>query len=108
MVDAKTPNAGSDETVDVHPQLSRQAQEDLELALTETASAKDTWVSENRRDLYRSFAKGKRYEPVLQKNIDVVTAEEGTNKDLRYALVSILSLVRCDLLRGGELTLDVG
>ena len=107
MLDAKTPNTGSDETVNVRPSLSSEAQKDLETTLNETASAKDTWVNENRRDLYRSFAKGKKYDPMLQKDIDVVTAEEGTNEDLRYALVSIPALLHCNILRRRKLTIDV-
>ena len=95
MPGAQVPNTGSDETVNAHPNLAPETQKDLAHALKETVSAQDAWVKENRRELFNSFAKGKKYDAMPQKNIDVVTAEEGTERDLRHALVSILSIAGC-------------
>ena len=72
--------------------LSPESQKDLEDVLNETVSPQEKWVEENRRDLFRAFARGRKADPNPLKNIEVLVAVEGTEKDLRHTLVSILIL----------------
>lgn len=95
MSAAKISPAGSSE---VKATLSPEAQKDLEDALDETLSPQRAWVEENRRDLFKAFAKGRKVDPSPQKNIDTFNAVEGTEKDLRHALVSIPLLARNNIL----------
>ena len=78
--------------------LSRESQKDLEDVLDETVSPQEKWVEENRRDLFRAFATGKKADPSPFKNIEVLCAVEGTEKDLRHTLVSSLILACCKTL----------
>lgn len=106
MSNVKTTLPGSSEPLKLRPGLSAECQKDLDDALDETPTEEDvkkTWVEENRRDLLRAFATGRKVDPSPYKNIEVFSAVEGTEKDLRYTLVRNLIRARCEIL---ELTLD--
>ena len=90
MSGCRIPHTGPSESVDVQPVLSTESQENLQDALNDAVTPEDAWVEENRRDLFRAFATGKRNrEPLPYHNIETFSAEEGTRKDLRYTLVCI-------------------
>ena len=95
MSAAKTSRAECSEANTI---LSPEAQKDLEDALDETLSPQKAWVEENRRDLLTAFANGRQVDPTPQKNVDTFNAVEGSEKDLRHALVSILLLARFSIL----------
>ncbi len=78
--------------------LSPESQKDLEDVLDETVSPQEKWVEENRSDLFRAFATGRKADLSPYKNIEVLVAVEGTEKDLRHTLVSILILAPCKTL----------
>lgn len=87
----------SSESVNVNPKLSPEAQKDLDDALGD--EKKEAWVEETRRNLLRAFALGRRGDATPQKDVDIYNAVEGTEKNLRYTLVSILSVTRCNVPR---------
>lgn len=95
--------SGSSEALNVHPVLSPASKKDLEDALDETMSAEDAqkkaWVEDNRRDLFNAFATGRKVDLSSHKNIEVFSAVEGTDEDLRKSLVSTVILARCNILR---------
>lgn len=83
----------SSEALNVHPVLSPETKKDLEDALDETMSAEDAqkkaWVEDNRRDLFNAFAIGRKLDPFPHKDIEVFSAVEGTDADLRRVLNNI-------------------
>ena len=93
MSSTQTSRAGSHETRELEPFLSPESQKDLDDALDETLSEADmrkAWVEENVRDIYRAFAAGRTANPVLHDgSVEIFSAVEGTEKDLRYILVVI-------------------
>ena len=97
MSGAKIARSKSSEDVNVHPVLSPESQKDLESELADLE--KSSWVGETRRDLFTAFACGRRVEATAQKNVDVFSADENTDKDLREILVGIPRLAECDMLR---------
>ena len=97
MSAAKFPHPDSSEGGNIQPNLSPEAQRDLAHALED--DEKEAWVEETRSSLMKAFALGRKVDAPPQKGIDVYTAVEGTEKDLRHTLVSIISLVRDDLPR---------
>ena len=94
MSSTQASRAGSNETRELDPFLSPESQKDLDDALDETPSAADVrkaWVEENVRDIYRAFAVGRTTNPILHDGrVEIFSAVEGTEKDLRYILVVIL------------------
>ena len=77
----------------VQPTLSPESQKDLEEALDETPtpeSVQKAWVEENRSDLLRAFSTGKKTDLAPYRNVEIFSAVEGTEQDLRQTLVSIL------------------
>lgn len=98
MSDMKTSPAGSSKPADVEPVLSPDSQRDLDDALDETPTAEDVkkeWVQESIRDLYRTFAVGRKAGQVsVDRTIEEFSAVEGTENDLRKVLVSIAELAR--------------
>lgn len=93
----------SSEALNVHPVLSPETKKDLEDALDETMSAEDAqkkaWVEDNRRDLFNAFAIGRKLDPFPHKDIEVFSAVEGTDADLRRVLVSTVIFACCNILR---------
>ncbi|KAF6229828.1 hypothetical protein HO173_011258 [Letharia columbiana] len=83
----------SSEALNVHPVLSPASKKDLEDALDETMSAEDAqkkaWVEDNRRDLFNAFATCRKVDLSSHKNIEVFSAVEGTDEDLRKSLNNI-------------------
>ena len=103
MSGAKIPGPESSEMVNVHPKLLPGFQKDLDDALDEPVSEEDakkkTWVNETRSVLYRAFATGRKAETSPHdSSLDLFSAKERTQKDLRHVLVGILILPRCSLL----------
>ena len=100
MSDGPKYRPGSSEPFTLDPVLSPESQQDLDDALNETASAEDVkkaWVEESRRDLLNAFAVGRKVDPSSYKSLDVFSAREGTEKDLRGALVSAVIFAYCDV-----------
>ena len=96
MSGARIAGSKSSEDVNVRPVLSPESQKDLESELNDLE--KSTWVEETRRDLFTAFACGRRVEATSQKDVDIFSAKENSDKDLREILVSILSLAHCNML----------
>lgn len=96
MSRAKIAHSESSEDVNIHPILSPESQKDLENELSDLE--KSTWVEETRRDLFTAFACGRRVAAASPKNVDVFSAKENTDKDLREILVSIPNFARCNML----------
>lgn len=103
MSGAKIPGPESSEIVNVHPKLLPGSQKDLDDALDEPVAEEDakkkTWVNETRSALYRAFATGRKAETSPHdSSLDLFSAKESTENDLRHVLVGILILARCSLL----------
>ena len=93
----------------MEPFLSPESQEDLDDALDETPSPEDVkkaWVDENIRDLHRAFAAGRKASPgPCDRTVEIFSAVEGTEIDLRCILVSCFNL-QLGYSTRVELTLD--
>ncbi|KAL9128405.1 MAG: hypothetical protein Q9175_007531 [Cornicularia normoerica] len=86
MSGAKMPRTELSQDVNIHQTLSSESQKDLDEALDETVSAQKTWVEESWRDLFRAFAIGRKAEPTTHGNVEVFSAVEDTDEDLRHTL----------------------